>query len=66
MEEAYSDTFIMELALGKKVKKVATKKRWVTLQQKIQVVTMKFDAYKANDTVLDYLRTLGHNVVSLK
>ena len=53
---------IPELALGKRMK-TAPKKQWVALQERIHVVSREYEVYKANGTELEYLRTLGHNVV---
>jgi len=60
-EQAYSETCISELALGKRVK-AAPKKQWVTLQHRIQDITTECEVYKAAGTELDYLHTLGYNV----
>ena len=61
-EQAYSEMCISELALEKRINS-APKKQWVALQEQIQDVSREYEAYKANDTELEYLWTLGHNIV---
>ena len=61
-EQAYTEVCIAELALGKKVK-TAPKKKWLDLQTRIQSIAEKYDEYKDRGEVVDYLRTLGHNIV---
>jgi len=64
-EQAFTEAFIAELALGKRIK-TAPKKQWITMQERIQDISLEYNTYKGAGTVSDYLRTLGHNVKSLK
>lgn len=61
-EQSYTEASLAELALGKRTKSVP-KKQWATLQHRIQDIVREYDAHKMAGTVLDYLRTLGYNVV---
>jgi len=53
-EQGYTEACVAEVALGKRIK-TAPKKQWVLLQERIQDVALEYE-------VLDYLRTLEHNV----
>jgi len=61
-EQAFTETCLSDLALGKRIKG-APKQQWVMLQERIQDIVTDYDTYKLTGTELDYLRTLGHNVV---
>jgi len=60
-EQAYTEACVAELALGKRIK-TAPKKQWVLLQERIQDVALEYEQYEQDHQVLEYLRTLGHNV----
>jgi len=59
-EQAFTETCLAELALGKKVKG-APKKRWIDLRNRIQGIVTKYTDYK-NDDIIGYLQTIGHNI----
>lgn len=61
-EQSYTESSISELALGKRIK-AAPKRQWSMLQDRVQDIVKEYDEHKANNTVLDYLRALGHNIV---
>lgn len=60
-EQSYTEASVAELALGKRIKS-APKRQWSVIQDRVQNIVQEYDDHKANDTVLDYLRTLGHNI----
>jgi len=60
--QGYIEVCIAELALGKRVK-VAPKRKWVELQERIQGIAEQYDTYKANNDIINYLHTLGNNIV---
>jgi len=60
-EQAFTETCVNELALGKRIK-VASKKDWVMLQERIQDITSEYETYNDDGDELKYLRTLGYNV----
>jgi len=61
-EQAFTESCIAELALGKLVK-TAPRTKWLELQNRIQGITAHYNAYKARGEEVDYLRTIGHNIV---
>lgn len=50
----------MEVRMGRKVK-LAPKKKWRDLQQRIRTIVADYETYKQEGRILDYLRTLGHH-----
>ena len=60
-EQAFTETCIAELALGKKIK-ASPKRKWLELQTRIQNVSREYDSYKNRNATLDYLRTIAHNI----
>lgn len=60
-EQAFSESCLADLALGKRTK-AAPKKQWTVLQERIQDIARDYQTHKANGTVMDYLRTLGHAI----
>ena len=60
-EQGYTEVCVLELNLGKRIRAMP-KKKWSDLQDRIQGAVESYATHKANDTVLEYLRTLGHNI----
>lgn len=61
-EEADTEIALNELALGKRVK-ASPKRKWITLQDRIKGIASRYDEYQAGNREMEYLRTLGHNIV---
>lgn len=57
-EQGYTETSIAELSLGKRVK-VAPRKKWLDLQDRIEGIVAQYNTY---DDIISYLRTLSYNV----
>ena len=59
-EQAYSETSIAELSLGKRVK-TAPRKKWSELQERIQGIANQYKQYKDN-IIIKYLRNISFNI----
>lgn len=59
-EQGDTETVLLELRMGRKVKR-APQKKWRDLQDRIRAVVNDYNTYKENDDILGYLRTLGHH-----
>ena len=61
-EQADTEAAIAELSLGRRVK-MAPKKKWMALQNKIGGIVTNYPQYKADHTELEYLKALAHTIV---
>lgn len=60
-EQADTESMVAELSLGRKVR-AQPQKKWVASQLRIQTIAEKYEEHKANNTVLDYLRSLSYSI----
>ena len=60
-EQAFVESSIAELSLGKKVK-ISPRRKWLEVQNRIQGIVAQYDTYNDDDNLLLYLRTISYNI----
>ncbi|CAD7001369.1 unnamed protein product, partial [Ceratitis capitata] len=54
-EQADTEVSIAEISLGKSVK-AAPKRKWITIQKRLQGIVANYEHYRRNQDILTYLR----------
>ena len=60
-EQKDVETMIVEINMGRAVRP-AKRRKYLSLEQRIQSIVNDYDRYVEEQRVLDYLRTLGYNI----
>lgn len=60
-EQAFTESNIAELALGKRVK-LLPRRKWLELQERIQGIVASYEDQKADGTLMEYMRALADNI----